>query len=719
MVGRMRILCGFLALGSSVLLFQAGDARSRPLACGANHESIGPVYAAGCWHRVGTRWVAQTPVTLDGMKLTGGGTITLDPHAGTISSSGSVRWLIGTVQIRHASFQWAWKTPLTFTASGGVHGLNFAGNAALSFSGSEGGTARFSAKVAFTALGATVSGDTVLTVSRRHAFNVQKVHVGVAELTLERLLFKKLDFQYANNVWSAEASVRLPSFTITDQTIDAAVEVANGSVRDIAISGSGLNVPLGEGLFLNKAGLRLNFHPVVIQGTATATYGPQLAGASALQVDGSLQYSAEGQHWDANGSVTLPWGLPGVKPSVTVDLGLDPGRSITFTGHLDLTVHGFGITGDLQGFASPRAFNVEGKTSLAFTPLTLKGDALISSRGMSACGRAQLKAFGFGVGVGPRFGFGYGWGGAFHFIASACDVGPLRVAHPDRLTAQIGPTQVVTSSPAQFALFAVQGQGDFQIVGPTGTFTSVGNNDLPEYFSFHDPSDNTVYLAIPVLSTTAEYAVSTLAGASIPSVSFAAGIESLAGVVTGNATVSGRSVTFGYTIPPIVAQNGETVSFYEGQSTDVTGANPIVEGATTGGVVTFTPEATGSTSRTIRAVVFDADGVPREDFLVAGFTTTDVPPPSAAVFIRTAPTPPGGWTIQLLKPQRVALWEVATSTDDGRHDSVELPASTTAYSIAQGTATHATVNVTPVDQYGREGPTYVCDSAKPISCPAA
>src|SRR5262249_50978062 len=180
------------------------------------------------------------------------------------------------------------------------------------------------------------------------------------------------------------------------------------------------------------------------------------------------------------GSVTLPWGLPGIKPSVTVDLGLDPGRSMTFKGHLDLTVHGFGITGDLQGFASPKAFNVEGKTTLAFTPLNLRGDALISSKGMSACGRLQLKAFGFGVGVGPRLGFGYPWGGAFHFIASSCDVGPLRVVQALREAPFAGPTTVVTSSPAQFAVFAVQGQGqftEFNVSGPTGNFSTTGHPD--------------------------------------------------------------------------------------------------------------------------------------------------------------------------------------------------------------------------------------------------
>ena len=722
-MNRLRILCGVLALGVGVGSLQASAAQSRPLKCGTTLVQIGPVFGSGCWHRVGTKWVAQTPVSLDGLKLTGGGTITENEHAGTYTSSGSVRWLLGTVQIRHAPFSWTWKQrPLTFNATGGVRGLNFAGNATVTFGGSDKGTVRFAAKVGFTALGATVSGDTVLTASTKHPFNVQKVHVGVQQLALERLVFKKLDFQYANNVWSASASVRLPAFTITQTTINAAVEIANGSVRDIAVSGDGLNVPLGEGLFLNRAGLNMRFHPVVIQGSALATYGPQLGGASALQVDGTLQYSSEGQHWDANGSVTLPWGLPGVKPTVTVDLGLDPGRSIEFKGTLDLTVHGFGITGELKGFASPHAFNVEGKTTLAFTPLSLKGDALISSRGMSACGRAQLKAFGFGVNIGPRLGFGYGWGGAFHFIASSCDVGPFRVSQPDRAGFLLA-NPVVTSSPAEFAVFAVQGQGDFIVSGPTGTFSSAGDNDLFEYFSFHDPSDNMTYLAIPVLATTAQYFVTSPTGAPITSVSVADGVKSLAGAVTGSVTTAGRTATLTYGIDTTQLQPGETVSFYdgpftvEGQATDAPGANPIVEDATTGGVATFTPEATGDTNRQIRAVVFD-NGVPREQFFIAGFTTTNVPPPSAAVFIRS--NAPNGWTIQLLKPQRVAAWEIATSADDGRNDSVEVPfdPKTTTYPIAQGTAKHVTVDVTPVDQYGREGLTYVCDSAKSISCPA-
>ena len=650
------------------------------------------------------------PVMLDGLKLSGGGTATADTKAGTIASSRSVRWSMGRVQIRRARFSWKRNAPLAFAATGGVRGLTFGGNGVLRFTGANGGTATFRAKVAFRALADTkVSGDAVLTVGRRRAFDVRKVHVRVTELALERLAFKKLDFRYANSAWSADASVRLPAFTITQATVDGHIGIVSGRVHDIRIEGSGLRVPLGAGLVLIKAGLSLNFRPVVVKGTAAATYGPAVAGVAPLRIDGLLQYRSEPQHWDANGAVTLPWGLPGVKPKVTVALGLDPGRSMTFKGHLDLTVHGFGITGDLQGFASPSAFNVEGQATLALTPLNLKGEGLISSRGMSACGRVKLKAFGFGVGVGPRLGFGYAWGGGFHFIHSSCDVGPFRVVQSFRAAPFAAATNVVTSSPAQFAVFALQGQGDFRVTGPTGTFTSVGDRDTVDSFALHDASDNTVYLAIPVLNTPSVYAVTTLAGGAVTAVNVASGVESLAGDVTGSVSGTGRDLTLTYNIDTAALQPGESISFYEGQSSELPGANPIVENVTANGVAQFTPEATGDTTRTVRAVVFD-NGIPREQFFIASFTTVVVPPPTAFVFIRTGANPPGGWGIFLEKPLGVALWEIATSTDDGRHDFVELPAQTASYSVAQGTATHVTARVTPVDQYGREGPTYVCDS---------
>ena len=628
-----------------------------------------------------------------------------------------MRWLIGSVQVRRALFSWQIKTPLSFAASGGVRGLGFTGTGALSFSGSDGGTARFAAKVSIPEVaGASVTGDIVLKVSRRHTFNVQKVHVAVAALTLDRLLFKKLDFQYANNVWSADAAVRLPAFTPSTPTLDGHIEVANGSFRGIAVTGSGLTVPLGEGLVLTKAGLNLHFHPVVIQGTGTAFYGPPIGGNGPLEIDGSLQYSSEAQHWDANGTVSLPWGLPGVKPTVTVALGLDPGRSMTFAGHLDLTVHGFGVTGDLSGFASPRAFNVEGKTTLALTPLKLSGKALISSRGIGACGRVQLKAFGFGVGIGPRLGFGYTWGGSLNLISSSCDVGRFRVVNSERsapFSAQLTPVDV--SSPSEFAVFAAE--GDFEVSGPTGTFSSTPDRDTEDSFALHDPSDKKVYLAIPVLQTDALYTVTSPTGAPLGTVEAASGLKAThAGDVTAGVTGSGRNLTLNYGIDASQFEPGETVSFYQGISPTQAGGEPIVEDVLASGTAPFTPEPLGPTDRYVVAVV-SIDGRPREEFTVAQFTTTDVPPPTAAVFVRAA-SPPNGWNVSFLKVQRVALWEVLTTADDGRSDYQELPATATSVSIPAGTAKHATIDVTPVDQFGREGPTYICDTDKLGNCPA-
>ena len=189
------------------------------------------------------------PVTLDGLKLTGGGTATADTTAGTIVSSRSVRWSIGRVQIRRARFAWTWTKQLAFAARGGVRGLDFSGNGVLRFTGANGGTATFRATVVLKALaGTTVSGDAVLTVGRKRAFDVRKVHVRVGELALERLLLRKLDFRYSNSAWSAGATVRLPAFTIANATVGGHIEVANGRVRDIRIKASGLESPTGTRL---------------------------------------------------------------------------------------------------------------------------------------------------------------------------------------------------------------------------------------------------------------------------------------------------------------------------------------------------------------------------------------------------------------------------------------------------------------------------------------
>jgi len=708
-MARPRLVCGLLALGViGVISFHASVARSRP-ACGARVVRSGPVFASGCWRRAGRTWRAAPPVTLDGLKLTGGGTYVLTPGTHTIASTRPARWLIGPVQFLRAPVHLLTNRPFAFSATGAMRGLPFTGAATLAFVGRDGGTARLSAKLAMPGIAGGAQGAAVLTVSRRHGFDVRSVHVAVGDLALGRLLFEQLDFRYAANLWSAQAAVRLPAFLASSPTLGGHIDIANGALRGIGVDGSGLSIPLGEGLVLTKVGLDLGLSPLVIQGKGTATYGPPIAGASPLEIDGGLEYTAQPERWVASGTVSLPWGLPGVKPKVNAGLELHPGRAMIFTSDLNLSVHGIGVTGSLDGFASPNGFNAIGAGSLKVPLWKLDGKALVSSRGMSACGEIRLLL------LHHKLGFGYRWGGALSLMGSSCDVGAYAFHPNDRLTFAAFATPIELAAPGEFAVFRATG-GDFNVTGPTGSFDSTADHDDENSFAYHDPTDGTTYLAIPALAGSAAYTVTPLNGATLTGLDAAGGLVTHAGsgdVTAGVTPGSPYTLTYGIDTSRFAAD--ETVSFFQGQSPTVAGAEPIVEDVRGSGSATFAPEPLGDVTRYVFAVV-SIDGLPREQFPVATFEATPVAPPSAAVFLRSSAT--AGWTVLFGKPQRVAVWQLQTVAADGTRTYQEVPGTTQTVSIPATAATPVVVDATPVDQFGRTGPTYACSTATPGQCPA-
>lgn len=715
----LRIVCGVLLLAVSVLSMQAASAQSRARPCGARYVKIGPAYVGGCWLHQGSLWRSPTPVTLNGLKITGTSIITVDGHARTITSSSSVRWLIGTVQFRRALLAWRVQAPLRFTATGAVRGLSFAGPATLTLSRSDGGTARLATNLAIPGAGGGVSGSTVLKGSGRHGFKMQQVRLHVGQLSIGRLFFKQLEFRYGQGLWAADAEVRLPVFTGSSATLAGHLEIARGTLSNIGVTGKGLDIPLGEGFVLTSAGLDLGLGPLVIQGSGSATFGPPIGGSAALELDGKLQYSSEPERWEATGTVSLPWSLPGLRPTANVGLEIHPGRAMMFTSDIDLSVHGIGLTGGLDGFASASGFNAEGDAKLNFVLVKLSGTALVSSKGMAACGAVRFLFFKH------KLGFGYTWNGPLSILGSSCDVGRFRVSPQMQRARSSAPTQIMLpSSPAGFAVFAAKG-GDFEISGPTGAFTSTPDRDGSDAFAFHDTTDGTAYLAIPTVTAQATYTVTPLNGASLQDISVANGLKTHAGQnglpspdVTGTVSGSGSQLNLSYGIDTSQFQPGEEVSLYQGQSSSLAGASPIVEDIpadhVSSGTAQFTPEPLGSTQRYVFAVV-SIDGHPREQFFVTPFTATPVALPSAAVFLRQAA---GIWTVQFGKPQRVDHWQVLITAGDGTRDWHEAPGNAATFDVPSTTVAPATIQLTPVDKFGRDGPTYGCDTTKPGSCPA-
>jgi hypothetical protein len=539
--------------------------------------------------------------------------------------------------------------------------------------------------------------------------------VAVSSLPLARFVFKQLDFGFAKGVWSAGATVELPTFDLQKHTLGATVQIANGSLRDLSLSAGNLNIPLGEGLFLTSVNGSMNFQSSSIGAGAQATYGPPIAGHGVLELKGSITYdSGTPSRWTASGSVALPFPS---SPTIDARFDLQPGHAMAFSGHADLTFAGIGAEGDLRGYAGPKAFNIEGDGSVQVFGHGLSGTALISSKGMSACGKLKLLFKSF------TFGFGYPWGGSPHVVGSSCDIGKFRtIPAPDRNLLVAGPTTVLTHSSVGFAVFAAHG-GDFTVLNPAGqTFSSAPDSDTPVQFSAHDPSTGFTYLAIPVATVSdLSYIVAPLPGNTITDVAVADGLG--IPVISGSVTGTGAGSRLGYTIGGL--EEDETVSFYQGIATDIPGAEPVVEDVTGSGTSPpFTPEEIGPPTRSIFAVV-SLGGVPRLTLPVTTFTATSYSLPAGTVTIgapaRTNAVGGTLYSVNLTPDVNTAEWEilVQANTNNGRATYTDVAADGKPFQFLSGTAKRLTVTVQPLDKYKRAGPTYVCDTAKLGTCPSA
>ncbi len=669
----------------------------------------------GCWRPTGGAWVTAPPVRVNGMTLAGGKGVVVDERRGTITSRGRVRWLLGAVQVRNAPFAWKRGARLTVPLGGALRGLAFQGDGTIAFTPAKGGTTRLATAVRIPLVAGGLSGAVTLTVSRKAGLDLTQLHVMVPQAPLSRLVFQQLDFRYDQQGarWFGTGKVTLPAFTPAGVTISGHVGVANGKLVDVGAGLDGVQIPLADGFFLTGAAFSAGLDPFGLAGRASVTFGPPLGSGAALKLEGRGSYVGQPESWTASGTLTLPW-LPQFAPKVDGTVTLRAGRAVVFDAGVDLTIHGWGLSSDLQGFVSKRAFNAEGDASLSIPGPDLHGSGLFSSKGMAACGK---------IFFGPHVGFGYSWGGALDFMHSSCDIGPWRVNQvmPMSLARAAAPAPITVGSGEPFEVFAARGS-DFTVTGPAGAISSTPDRNGPDAFVTHDTTDGWAYVVVPV-PPAGVYTLAAMGTGTIAEANAADGLTdpTIAGTVTG----TGDKRTLQYGIGGLVP--GETVSLYQGQSSTAAGAEPIAEdlaGDSSGSnaaSVQFTPEALGQSTRYIYAVV-SIDGRPREQALVTSFDSQETPPPASLVRISRDPADTE-WIVNYAESGNVAEWQAIVSTGNSPRITrtaatlPSVPPFQTAFPTKSGT--HLTVRMTPYDAFGRAGTPVLCDSASPGLCPPA
>jgi hypothetical protein len=437
---------------------------------------------------------------------------------------------------------------------------------------------------------------------------VKKVKIGLKDFLLS---YDKL-----TDSWTGQVVVGLPT---PSGQVGGEIVITDGAVATFTIGASGLNIPLGRGVFLQDigAGIVLDPPPPMISGTATITAGPAIKGYSAVAETGSLAYIfSDPADFQVKGSIDLLKGSRYAQQLAGGELDYYDDGLVTVSGTAAITLGAASVKAAVSGFVdSTEAFSLTGQGVIKVGKWDISGDAVISTDGVAACGQP------FGA-KGPSVGFGYLWGGPVDLMGYSCDLGPYTTA-PAADTGPAGAAAAVTlPSGLPAASFKITGTKG---AAPSGTVTEPDGRTLtispadqglfarsaPEYGVAVDAAAGVDYVVIDQPAG-GKWTFTAAAGSTVTSVAAAQGLT--APKIA--ATVSGQGLhrTLAWTASGL---DGRTVTFAE----QGTGVQDILASGMTGssGRIGFAPGDGPAGKRTIMATV-TLDGLPAQTTAVATYT---------------------------------------------------------------------------------------------------
>jgi hypothetical protein len=445
-------------------------------------------------------------------------------------------------------------------------------------------------------------------------------------------------------------------------------------VSRLGLQASGIDKPLGYGIFLQRLGGEFT--------RCTSGDGGQVAANGGLSLGPEIDLGDlfEGEMVSLDGKVTLALCDPrtievsGESKIVDIPVGQAAlkytwGGIAELSGKVDWSVGLYGVDAEItEGRISAKAVNVEARgTMFLFGQPLNQAETLVSSKGIAACFDK----------AGKRVGLSRAWGGSVNFISSACDVGPMRAA-----TAQSGDTRSFTVPPgAGVHVLELAGTSAFTLRDPAGQVVPVDVLQTERLLVVRDPGRNvvTVVLYDPAPGTwTVEGGGALSTAAALPAPTVKARVSGRGGK---------RTLTWKVGRVP-----GQSVSFVERGARTL---RTLGTSSKASGRLRFTPDPAAGTRRTIEAV-FSQGGAPRNTLVAARYT---------------APPPPRLGRVRGLKLRRGVLtwrWEraaasysVAVRLRDGRTIGAEPRKPRLKTGVRRG---RVRVTVTPIGRDGSLGP---------------
>jgi hypothetical protein len=275
------------------------------------------------------------------------------------------------------------------------------------------------------------SGDLTLRSTATQGLIVDHLAIDVTTgLLADKLKLSDLSLEYdrPTQLWSGSAELGIPGIKEKpDFGLKVAVSVQNGKFHSIYGEVNGLEIDLGEGIFLQRIAAGVGVDPIDIQGGLGISAGPEILGTQILSADGDFRLTLP----SAAAPYTL-FQIAGVtKLADLFDLTKGVARFTTdgfveargglsresFIGYFDasiggwFTLHDFELSGDAQA----------GLLLLGDKIQLIGAKAVASLKGIAACGEIPVLHLGGGL--------GYHWGGSFDTF-TGCDLGPYSGDRP-------------------------------------------------------------------------------------------------------------------------------------------------------------------------------------------------------------------------------------------------------------------------------------------------
>jgi hypothetical protein len=296
----------------------------------------------------------------------------------------------------------------------------------------------------------------------------------VAEVNALGLQLKDVQFKWQQGgTWSGSAKLVLRF--ARKYTVGAGFGIKDGQFDHLNGSVSGLNQPIGAGVFLQRLGFAVKRSPLTLSGTIGLSGGPEVLGAKAVTIGGTVKAVLDDPFViEVNGDLKLADRFELAEAYLRYSsTGL-----FEFGGKVGFDIWALDLSGRVDGWATGITnWNVEGSLDACLdvwgpNPCG-NAKAILSTRGIAGC----VGVYGYYVGAGAV----WEWPPDFDAF-TGCDLSPYREVKPSshvRKAAQLSQTTLPAGLPS--AAWEVKGEGAppaLTLTGPNGEAVTV-SRDAP------------------------------------------------------------------------------------------------------------------------------------------------------------------------------------------------------------------------------------------------